>query len=128
MGDITPRVLAAAIGAVVAWAGANKVTGRREWAASARSQGVPAFVAHVLPWVELVLGVSLVALPVNAPVLGATTLLLVVFTAWLAVQIAGGSAVPCACFGVRSSRAPSWRDVVRNVVMVAALFAAAALH
>ena len=126
--DILPRLLAGAVGAVVAWAGANKVTDMREWRDSARAQGVHPVIALVLPVIELILGVALVVMPVNAVVLGAVTLLLVVFTAWLAVQVAGGATVPCACFGARSVRPPSRSDIARNLVMIAALFAAAALR
>lgn len=124
---IVARVLAGAVGVVIAWAGAGKVTDRRDWNDAASAQGVPAVVSTVLPWVELVTGVCLVALPVNAVVLGIATLLLVVFTAWLVVQVAGRSTVPCNCFGSRSVRPPSLRDVLRNVVLIAALFAAAVL-
>lgn len=125
--DVIARVLAGAVGVVIAWAGANKVTDRGGWRSAAGAHGVPASVASVLPWVELCVGVCLVALPVNAVVLGVATLLLIVFTAWLAVQVAGKSTVPCNCFGSHSVRPPSARDVVRNAVLVAALFAAAAL-
>ena len=123
--NVLARVLAAAVGALVAFAGANKVTDMKSWRAAVRAQQLPQFVAVVVPPAELVLGVCLVVLPVNAVVLGLTTLLLLVFTVFLAVQIAGGSNVPCACFGARVVRAPRGVDVLRNVAMMAALFVAA---
>ena len=121
------RVLAGAVGAVVAYAGANKVTDRESWLAAVRAQGLPKPVAHLVPPAELILGVCLVVLPVNPAVLGLTTLLLLVFTVFLAAQIAGKSTVPCACFGARTARAPRTADVARNVMMMAALLGAAVL-
>lgn len=125
---MTPaRLLAAGVGAVVAFAGANKVTGRRLWRAAYRAQGLPAAVGESVPAVELVLGVCLVVLPLNPIVLGATTFLLLVFTVFLAAQVAGRSTVPCACFGARSVRPPRWPDVLRNVALISALAVSAAL-
>ena len=126
--SLPARLLAGAVGAAFAWAGANKVTNPGQWRAAARAQGLPVAVAVVVPSVELVLGVCLVVLPPFAPVYGLATLLLLIFTVFLAVQVASGSTVPCACFGVRSVRAPGWRDVARNAGMIAALFLAAALN
>lgn len=124
---IISRLLAAVVGALVAFAGANKLTDRPAWRAAARAQGVPAPVAAILPAVELLLGVCLVVLPLNALALGATTALLVIFTVFLCVQVATRSTVPCACFGARSATPPQWRDVVRNLAMIGALVLAAAI-
>lgn len=122
------HLLAAAVGAVIAVAGATKVIGYSGWREDARRQGVWMIVAVPLPVVELVLGCFLVVLSPVPVTLGAATLLLVVFTAFLVVQVMTKSTVPCACFGARSRRAPSMRDVVRNLVMIAALFTAAAVR
>lgn len=121
------RLLSAAVGAIVAFAGANKVTGRAQWRSAYAAQSVPRPVGESVPFLELLLGVSLVVLPLNPVVLGATTFLLVVFTVFLTGQIIGKSTVPCACFGVRSMRPPRWADVGRNLVLIAALTAAALL-
>ena len=121
------RLLAAFVGAIVAFAGANKVTGRVEWRAAYRAQHLPAAAGETVPFAELVLGVCLVALPLNPYTLGATTFLLLVFTVFLAVQIASGSTVPCACFGARRARPPRWADVLRNLVLMGALLGAAVL-
>lgn len=120
------RVLAALVGAVIAFAGANKATSPAQWRAAARAQHLPGPLAMVVPPVELVLGSCLVVLPANSLVMGAATLLLVVFTVFLGVQVAAGSTVPCACFGARAVRPPRWTDVLRNVLMIAALVVAAA--
>jgi hypothetical protein len=111
--SLPARLLAGAVGAAFAWAGANKVTNPAQWRSAARAQGLPVAVAVVVPPVELVLGVCLVVLPPFAPVYGLATLLLLIFTVFLAVQVVSGSTVPCACF---------------DAGMIAALFAAAALN
>ena len=59
---------------------------------------------------------------------GAATLLLLVFTVFLVVSVAVGSTTPCACFGSVRRRPPGWRDVVRNLALMAALFASAVLY
>lgn len=121
------RILAAVVGAVILFAGASKLTGFQQWKADARSQGLWPLVAYVLPGIELLLGALLMVLAPTAVVLGAATLLLLVFTAYLVVMVATKSTVPCACFGAKFSRPPSMRDVLRNCVMMAALFLSAAL-
>ena len=121
------RVLAAAVGVLVAVAGANKVTDMGSWRSAAGAQGLPLPVAIVVPPVELLLGVCLVTLPVHPVVLGLTTLLLLVFTVFLAVQIAAKSEVPCACFGARTARPPRGVDLLRNLLMMTALLGAAVL-
>ena len=121
------RLLAGLVGALLALAGARKATDWSAWMSAARAQSVWKPVAVALPALELVLGACMVVLPVSAPVMGAVTLLLVVFTVFLVVQVATGSMVPCACFGSHVPRPPSWIDILRNLAMVAALVVAAAL-
>ena len=121
------RVCAAIVGAVLAYAGANKVTAFRQWQQDAQRQNLPALIAIAVPVLELVLGAALVVLKPAPTVLGLATLLLLVFTVYLSAQVVGKSQVPCACFGARVVRPPSWRDVLRNVVLIALLFASALL-
>jgi hypothetical protein len=84
-------------------------------------------VAISLPAIELLLGAALFVLKPTPIVLGLATLLLVVFTSFLAMQVLTKSQVPCACFGANVNRPPSWRDVVRNLGLIALMFTAAAL-
>lgn len=121
------HALAAVVGVVIAMAGATKIAGFGQWRADARSQGIWSAIAVPLPAVELLLGCLLVVLEPHPFTLGAATLLLVIFTSYLVVRVASHSTVPCACFGSRSRRAPSARDVLRNLVMIAVLVVAAAL-
>lgn len=127
MDDTVARLLAAVVGAVLAVAGASKLLDMTSWRADARAQGVWPVVATVLPAIEVLLGAALVALTPSPVTLGAATLLLLVFTVFLTVSVAVGSTVPCACFGSVRRRPPGWRDVGRNVALMAALFAAAVL-
>ena len=112
---------------MLALAGASKVTSWNQWRANARHQHLWTAVAVGLPVLELVLGAALVVLKPAATVLGLATLLLVVFTSFLALQVTIKSQVPCACFGAHVNRPPSWRDVVRNLGLIALMFTAAAL-
>ena len=121
------RVFAAVVGAVLAVAGASKLLDMESWRRDARAQAVWPFVANVLPFVEILIGATLVALPPSPPTLGAATALLLVFTVFLAVSIAAGSTVPCACFGAVRRRPPGWRDVVRNLALMSMLVASASL-
>lgn len=123
---MTARLLAALVGAVFLFSGASKTTGFAEWTSQARAQGLWKSVTYSLPVAELLLGGCLVVLEPNTIVLGLATVLLVVFTTYLTVMVLTGSTVPCACFGARFSRPPSWRDVGRNVLLLAVLVTAAA--
>lgn len=88
---------------------------------------MPRLVVFFLPGIELILGAALVVLEPHPISLGLATLMLLIFTVYLAVQVAGKSQVPCACFGARSMRPPSMRDVGRNVFLMGLLVTAAAL-
>lgn len=121
------RLCAAVVGVLIALAGASKVTDFKQWQIDARAQKVWPVIALVLPALELLLGALLIVLTPSPQVLGAATLLLLIFTAFLLAQIASKSVVPCACFGSKSKRPPSMRDVARNVAMMSLLFVAAAL-
>jgi hypothetical protein len=121
------RIATAVVGVVFLAAGAAKAVNFARWLRDARAQSVWKPIAMAIPFVELILGGCLVVLPVSAVVLGLSTALLLVFTTFLLAQIRVSSDVPCACFGSFARRPPSWRDVVRNVALMALLFVAAAL-
>ena len=125
--EIISRLCAAVVGGALALAGASKITAWDQWKTNAARQHVWKIVAVTLPALELVLGAMLVVLKPSATALGLATLLLVVFTSFLALQVMTKSQVPCACFGSHVTRAPSWRDVARNLAMIALLFIAASM-
>jgi hypothetical protein len=121
------RLFAAIVGVVIAVAGAGKITAWSQWRKDAQRQSLWPVVAIGLPPIELVLGALLMVLQPHPVVLGMATLMLVIFTAYLVVQVLSKSQVPCACFGSRHARPPSGRDVGRNLVLLALLFVSAAL-
>lgn len=125
--EILSRVGAAAVGAVLALAGANKITAWKQWRDNAARQHLWTAVAFVVPMLELGLGAALIVLQPAPVTLGLATLLLVVFTSFLAMQVLAKSEVPCACFGARSNKPPTRRDVLRNLLMIAVLFLSASL-
>ena len=121
------RIAAIVVGAVFLLAGASKAVNMSQWLRDARSQSVWKPVAVAVPIIELVLGGYLVGLPVSPLILGLSTALLLVFTAFLIAQIRVSSDVPCACFGSFLRRPPSLKDVLRNLALIALLFVSAAL-
>ncbi|MEY3805237.1 MAG: hypothetical protein RIR69_49 [Actinomycetota bacterium] len=121
------HLLAAVVGVVISVAGAMKITNRQQWMNDARTQNLWPALALGLPFFELLLGALLIVMSPQPLILGAATLLLLIFTAYLIAQIASKSQVPCACFGARSVRPPSGRDVMRNLLLMALLFMSAAL-
>ena len=124
--EITARVCAAVVGATLALAGAGKFTSWNQWLSNARRQHLWKIVAISLPAIELLLGAALFVLKPTPIVLGLATLLLVVFTSFLVMQVLTKSQVPCACFGANVNRPPSWRDVMRNLGLIALMFTSAA--
>jgi uncharacterized membrane protein YphA (DoxX/SURF4 family) len=101
------------VGAVFLASGALKLR-QRSWPATARTFGAPGFVIPVLPWTELVLG-ALLAAQIGGPWTPlAALVLLLAFTVAIAVQLARGRLVPCACFGELSAKPVSGMTIVRN--------------
>lgn len=121
------ELAAVAVGAVFVVAGVAKASDRG-WVAAARQFGTPAVVARTIPTTEMVLGGLLVA-RLGAPWTAlAAVALLVVFTVPVALHVAKGDTVPCACFGTTGRARPvSWRTLLRNAVLIAlAVFATTA--
>jgi uncharacterized membrane protein YphA (DoxX/SURF4 family) len=83
-----------------------------------RALGVPraATAARIVPLTELALGILLVVVPRIGAVLALATL--AVFTAFLGDRLRRGVATPCNCFGARSARPLSQREIVRNLTFV----------
>jgi hypothetical protein len=85
---------------------------------------VAARSGRVLPWIEIALGGLLVA-QIGLPFTGWVAAgLLVAFTGWLLTH----QGVPCACFGAASRRPADWRDIARNIALIAVALVAIAQH
>ena len=79
------------------------------------------WVARVLPWIEVALGLALiVGVARGLAALGAG-LLLSTFQLAMAYSLSSGRSHPCGCGGGRRPTLVSWTLVSRNVVLVGAL-------
>lgn len=77
--------------------------------------------ATVLPWVEIALGVLLLALPAPwaaIPALG-VLVLMVIYLVLIVAAARGPEPADCNCFGGSTPSRVTWRTVVRNLILVA---------
>jgi uncharacterized membrane protein YphA (DoxX/SURF4 family) len=121
-------VVAIALAAVFAWAGAAKAVDRKTTARSFRALGLPAVTAltTVVPVTELLLAAGLVLVPIVAAPLALAVL--AGFTLHLVRARWAGVTVGCGCFGTARRGPVSGRDLVRNVVLGAAALVVAVDH
>jgi hypothetical protein len=122
MGDVASIVL----GVVFAWSSVAKAFMGRRWPESLRRLELPTVLAWPLVGIELVFAVVLVAVEPwrRSAAIGAAALL-AVMTVVLVDRLRRGVRPPCACFGGASVRPLSWREPVRNFVLLAVAFVAA---
>jgi uncharacterized membrane protein YphA (DoxX/SURF4 family) len=107
------------VGVAFVVAGASKVAAGEQWPATAREMEAPAITIPFVPWVELVIGASLVAqLAVPVPAIAALGLL-VAFTALIVIRLLGDDRPPCACFGSWSAEPIGRIHVIRNAILMA---------
>lgn len=114
-------LLAACVGAVFLFAGVQKAMSWSTWRSDASSQGVSGIVAFAVPFIEVTLGVALIALPPTGEVLVMALVVMCLFTVHLVRQVLLEDTVPCGCFGSRRRRPPEWRDVWRNMGLMTCL-------
>ncbi len=119
-------LLSAVVGVVFVFAGVQKLTSWSSWQSDAQAQRVPLSIAVLMPVVEVVLGVALIALRPTRAVIWPAFAVLAVFTAHLVVRIRRGDDIPCGCFGSTRRVPPSWRDVWRNTALMVCLLASLA--
>lgn len=95
------------------------------WLKQAADMNVVRPLAQLVPFIELVIGTTLLV-PVLQPWPAlAAVALFVVFTVVVVRRILDGSRPPCACFGSRSKRPLGPYHVVRNVVFIGLALVAA---
>ena len=116
---------AVVLAAVFVRAGVAKAVRPAETTAGFVALGVPAaaLTARVVPALELLLALVLLALPRAGAIVA--MVLLVTFTGFLARSLRAGLSAGCNCFGQASVRPLSGVDLLRNSLLV--LTAAAAL-
>lgn len=112
------RVLALVVAAVFGVSAAAKLRDREGTARSFAELGLvaPVGLAGLIPVLELLTAVALIALPVVGAFLALG--LLVAFTVVILGVIRSGATVSCACFGATSSSPVGWGSVVRNLLLV----------
>jgi len=110
---------AAFVGAVFIFSSTQKLIDRRGWVAQAAQLGVPRSIASIVPLLEGLVGVVLIAQIWSVTALVSSLTLLVAFTLLLVSLLVRGLRPPCACFGAARTRPISWWTVVRNVVFIA---------
>ncbi len=107
------------VGVAFLVAGGSKLAAGPSWTVQASDLGAPAIAIPTLPWVELAIGAALVlqlARPVAAT---AAIVLLVAFTALIALRLSQGRRPACACFGAWSAKPIGASHLLRNGVLLA---------
>jgi uncharacterized membrane protein YphA (DoxX/SURF4 family) len=115
-------ILRVSIGAVVLWAGVDKLLDRRRFERGlVRYRLLPgrlvSLVASALISVELALGVLLLVDFAPEPVAFATTALFLVFASAIAIDLARGIRIPCQCFGSSETELLSWASLLRATLL-----------
>lgn len=108
---------AVTLAAIFVWAAVAKLRAPARTSDSFRALHlpVPLLLSRVVPIVELVVAVLLLAVPaLGAPM---AFVLLVIFSAFLGVQLLGGNTAPCACFGQVTASPLSSRELWRNLAL-----------
>jgi hypothetical protein len=117
---VSLAVLAAIVlGAAFLLAGGAKIAAGPSWPVQAAALGAPSAAVPIVPWMEIGVGALLCA-QIARPVVGAiAAVMLVAFSALLAMRLTKGQHPPCACFGSWSAKPLSWKHLARNAVLLA---------
>ena len=111
-------VAAVILGAVFLASGVTKIAAAQQWRSQSAELGVPAPIAVVVPFIEVVVGALLVSQLALRQVALVAVALLVAFTVVLVVRLLQGRRPPCACFGAWTTKPIGWGDVARNVAFL----------
>lgn len=76
-------------------------------------------IASLLPFVEIAIGAAILAGILLPLVAWAAAALFLAFGLTVAVNLARGRQIPCACFGTSEDRLTSWRHVALDVLLAA---------
>jgi len=106
------------VGVAFLVAGGAKIAAGPSWPAQARALGAPAAVIPFVPWTEIIVGALLCAQLVKPLPALIATMLLLAFSALLALRLSSGQHPPCACFGSWSAKPLSWRHLARNAALL----------
>ena len=124
--EVVGTVASVVVGVAFVAAGVFKLIDGPAWPKQAADMGVVRPVAVVVPWVEIVIGVTLAAQLLEPWPALAAIVLLIGFTVVIVRRLLDGSRPPCACFGSRSTRPLGAYHVVRNAGLLVLSMVAAA--
>lgn len=116
--DIVASVARIVVGIVFVVAGASKLAAGTGWRRQARELGAPDVAVVPVPWVELVIGATLIAGAFRPVPALAAIAMLVAFTVLLLLRLREGRRPACACFGAWSARPIGPAHLVRNGVLL----------
>ena len=123
--DLVAVVAAVIVGAVLLFAGVTKLVDRPAWLVDARTLGVPAPLAALVPFVECAIGIGLFA-GFARPVFALTAAALIgAMTVVLVKKLTQENPPSCACFGRFSRKPIRVSDVSRNVAFITLALVAA---
>lgn len=122
--DVAGTIAAVVVGVALVAAGILKLLAGPTWLKQAADMRVARLLAQIVPYVELVVGVPLVAQRFEPWPAVAGLLLLLGFTAVVVARLLDGSRPPCGCFGARSTRPLGAYHVARNLALAAAAIVA----
>jgi uncharacterized membrane protein YphA (DoxX/SURF4 family) len=133
MDDALTAGLRALLGLVFLSAGIGKLLHRRRFAQAVLdfrllSPAMARVCASALPWLEVGIGLALLAGLALVPVASGAALLLLAFSAALAINLRRGNLVDCQCSGLLGSGAPGWGTLARNGVLLSLALALAGLE
>jgi len=124
--EVVGTIASVVVGVAFVAAGVFKLIDGPAWPKQAADMGVVGPVAVVVPWVEIMIGVTLAAQLLEPWPALAAIVLLIGFTVVIVRRLLDGSRPPCACFGSRSTRPLGAYHVARNGgLLVLAMVAAA---
>jgi len=117
--DVVGIVAGVVLGLVFIAAGVLKLVAGPDWLKQAADMDVSRSLAIAVPYVEIVVGVLLVAQLFKPWPAVLAVAMLVVFTVVIVRRIQDGSRPPCGCFGSKSKRPLGAYHVVRNLLFLA---------
>ncbi|MEY4173278.1 MAG: hypothetical protein RI900_443 [Actinomycetota bacterium] len=125
--ELVGAIASIATGVVFLVSGASKVSSPRAWRAGAEGLGVKWRLAQPVPFVEIAVGAALAVVWQRRFSAWVAVVMLVAFTALLALRLSQGRRPVCACFGSWSAAPIGVRHLVRNAGFLVVALAAALL-
>ena len=125
------RACEIATGVILGWAGLAKIGDLRAFAAQIHNfrilpVSLDNLAAMTLPWIEVVVALSLLARVRTRDGARLALVLLVVFTVAVVAAVARGLDIECGCFGTADAAHVGWVKIAENLGLIAIAAVAAA--